>query len=189
MLKVKKNLEEKKLKQTIKDSIKGRAKAQESLYVEYAPKMMGVCLRYAKSYDEAEDILHDGFIKVFHNLKSFRFDGSFEGWMRRVFVNTALERFRTKKQLQYLDEIEDVESDKQNSLKEVPLELMLKMIQNLPERYRMTFNLYALDGYSHNKIAELMQITVGTSKSNLARARLILKNEVKAYWNKQKTSE
>ncbi len=178
-------MKEKKLEQTIKESIKGKSKAQESLYVDYAPKMMGVCMRYAKSYDEAEDILHDGFIKVFQSLKSFRFDGSFEGWMRRVFVNTALERFRTKTRLLFVEEVGEIEEDEQVAVKEAPLEVMLKMIQDLPERYRMVFSLYVLDGYSHVEIAELMQIAVGTSKSNLARARLLLKKKVIAYWNKQ----
>ncbi len=178
-------MKDKKLEGIIKNSIKGKSKAQESLYVEYAPKMMGVCLRYAKSYDEAEDILHDGFIKVFQSLKSFRFEGSFEGWMRRVIVNTALERFRSKSQLHPVEEFDDVEEDEELDIKEAPLEVILQMIQDLPERYRMVFSLYVLDGYPHNEIAEVMQITVGTSKSNLARARGILKNKLIEYWNDQ----
>lgn len=178
-------MKDKKLERIIKDSIKGKSKAQESLYVEYAPKMMGVCLRYAKSYDEAEDILHDGFIKIFHSLKSFRFEGSFEGWMRRVVVNTALERFRNKAQLHPVEEFDEVEEEDDLDVKDASLEVLLKMIQDLPERYRMVFSLYVLDGYPHNEIAEIMQITVGTSKSNLARARGILKGKLLEYWDEQ----
>lgn len=178
-------MKDKKLEQIIKDSIKGKSKAQECLYVEYAPKMMGVCLRYAKSYDEAEDILHDGFIKIFHSLKSFRFEGSFEGWMRRVIVNTALERFRSKTQLHPVEEFDDIEDDDELDVKDAPLDVLLSLIQDLPERYRMVFSLYVLDGYPHNEIAEVMQISIGTSKSNLARARSILKNKLMAYWEDQ----
>jgi len=175
-------LKDKKLERIIKDSIKGKSVAQESLYVEYAPKMMGVCLRYAKSYDEAEDILHDGFIKIFHSLKSYRFEGSFEGWMRRVVVNTALERFRSKTILHPVDEIEDVEEDEELEMQDVSIDILLKMVQELPERYRMVFSLYVLDGYPHNEIAEEMQISVGTSKSNLARAKGILKGKLLEFW-------
>lgn len=178
-------MKDKKLERIIKDSIKGKSKAQECLYVEYSPKMMGVCLRYAKSYDEAEDILHDGFIKIFHSLKSFRFEGSFEGWLRRVIVNTALERFRSKTQLHPVEEFDDVEDEENVDVKDAPLELMLEMVQDLPDRYRMVFSLYVLDGYLHNEIAEVMQISVGTSKSNLARARNILKEKLIAYWDDQ----
>ena len=178
-------MKDKKLERLIKDSIKGKSKSQECLYVEYAPKMMGVCLRYAKSYDEAEDILHDGFIKIFHSLKSFRFEGSFEGWLRRVIVNTALERFRSKTQLQPVEEFDDVEDEEDIYVKDAPLELLLEMVQDLPDRYRMVFSLYVLDGYPHNEIAEVMQISVGTSKSNLARARNILKEKLVAYWDDQ----
>ena len=178
-------MKDKKLERIIKDSIKGKSKAQESLYVEYAPKMMGVCLRYAKSYDEAEDILHDGFIKIFHSLKSFRFEGSFEGWMRRVVVNTALERFRSKTQLQPVDEFDDVEEDEEVDVEDVSIDVLLNMVQDLPERYRMVFSLYVLDGYPHNEIAEVMNISIGTSKSNLARARGILKEKLNEYWEAQ----
>ncbi|RZT95649.1 RNA polymerase sigma-70 factor (ECF subfamily) [Ancylomarina subtilis] len=178
-------MKDKKLEQLIKDSIKGKSKAQECLYLEYSPKMMGVCLRYAKSYDEAEDILHDGFIKIFQSLKSFRFEGSFEGWMRRIIVNTALERFRSKTQLHPVEEFDDIEEDEELDVKDAPLDVLLNFIQDLPERYRMVFSLYVLDGYPHNEIAEVMQISVGTSKSNLARARSILKSKLIAYWDDQ----
>ncbi|WP_241687964.1 RNA polymerase sigma factor [Ancylomarina salipaludis] len=178
-------MKDKRLEQIIKDSIKGKSKAQECLYLEYSPKMMGVCLRYAKSYDEAEDILHDGFIKIFHSLKSFRFEGSFEGWMRRIIVNTALERFRSKTQLYTVEEFDDIEEEDELDVKDAPLDVLLNMVQDLPERYRMVFSLYVLDGYPHNEIAEVMQITIGTSKSNLARARSILKSKLIAYWDDQ----
>lgn len=171
------------LDQIIKDCIKGKSKAQEFLYVEFASKMLGVSLRYSKDLAEAEDTLQDGFIKIFQNIKSYQFKGSFEGWMRRIIVNTALEKFRKAKKIQIVEEFIDIEDngDENYSESDISIDILLKMVQELPDRYRMVFSLYVLDGYPHNEIAEVMNISVGTSKSNLARGRAILRQKVSNY--------
>lgn len=163
--------------------MKGKATAQKSLYVQFAPKMLGVCLRYSNGLTEAEDTLQDGFIKVFQSISSYQFKGSFEGWMRRVMVNTALEKFRKGRRIQIVDEIWEVEDEDDFDYSEADLsiDVLLKMVQELPDRYRMVFSLYVLDGFPHNEIAEEMGISVGTSKSNLARGRAILKQKVNEY--------
>lgn len=178
-------MEHHKLERIIKDCKKGKAKAQEVLYVEYAPKMLGVCMRYSKDLAEAEDNLQDGFVKIFQSVKGYQFKGSFEGWMRRIMVNTALEKFRKNKHIQVVDEEWNLEVEADDNLNDVdiPLDVLLEMVQSLPDRYRMVFSLYVLDGYSHNEIGEVMNISTGTSKSNLARGRAILKEKVNQYLN------
>ncbi|RUT79192.1 RNA polymerase sigma factor [Ancylomarina longa] len=180
-------MENQKLEQIIKDCIKGKSKAQEALYVAYAPKLLGVCMRYSNNRSEAEDNLQDGFLKIFKHIKSYQFKGSFEGWMRRIMVNTALEKFRKAKHVQLVEEPWDrEESEMENELKsDIPLDILLNMIQELPNRYQLVFNLYVLDGYTHREIAEVMQISVGTSKSNLARGRAILKHKIGEYLAKK----
>ncbi len=158
----------------------GNTKAQEQLYTRFSPKMFGVCLRYAKNNVEAEDNLQEGFIKVFTHIKKFRNEGSFEGWIRRIMVNVSLEKFR-KQQIMYpVEDINIYESQKvaDDVLDKISAEELLGLIQQLSPRYKMVFNLYVMEGYNHKEIAEEMGITVGTSKSNLARAREILKHKV-----------
>lgn len=182
-------MENQELEQIIKDCSKGKSKAQELLYREFAPKMLGVCLRYSNNKSEAEDTLQDGFIKVFQSIKSYKFKGSFEGWIRRVMVNTALEKFRKSKNMQVVDEVwepdPDTDSDEGIQNANIPLDALLNMIQELPDRYQMVFSLYVLDGYTHNEISEVMSITIGTSKSNLARGRAILKQKVNEFLNEK----
>jgi RNA polymerase sigma-70 factor (ECF subfamily) len=180
-------LKKQNLEQIIKDCNKGKSKAQEKLYNLFAPKLLGVCLRYSNNMDDAEDTLQDGFIKIFQNISSYQSKGSFEGWMRRIMVNTALEKYRKMKNLRIADEaeqIEDLEED-YDVPSDIPLDILLQMIQELPDRYQMVFNLYVLDGYTHNEIAEVMNISSGTSKSNLARGRAILKDKVNKYFSDQ----
>ncbi len=146
----------------------------------FAPKMFGVCLRYAKDRTEAEDNLQEGFIKVFENLKNFRHEGSFEGWVRRIMVNVSLSKYR-KQHVMY--PVEDVVKFEQvqfsdDILAKMGADELLELIQKLSPRYRMVFNLYVLEGMNHQQISEAMNISVGTSKSNLARARDILKRKV-----------
>ncbi len=170
----------------IKACIKGDRKAQKQLYQMFADKMFGVCLRYADSIDEAKDILQDGFIKVFINLKQFNHKGSFEGWIRRIMVNTALEKFRDKSYLFAVNMEQGYESrDKEydHILTEIAANDLLELIQELSPQYRMVFNLYAIEGYSHKEICEMLNIKEGTSKSNLSRAREILKEKVKKHYN------
>ena len=143
--------------------------------------MFGICLRYTKDRTEAEDNLHEGFIKVFSNIKSFRHEGSFEGWMRKIMVNVSLEKFR-KQQAMYPVEDIVMHSDSQTSddvLAELSAQELLVLIQELPPRYRMVFNLFVMEGMNHDEISREMNISVGTSKSNLSRSRDILKEKVK----------
>jgi RNA polymerase sigma factor (sigma-70 family) len=167
-------------KSIISDCIAGSQKAQAKLYHHFAPKMFGVCLRYAKDATEAEDNLQDGFIKVFANLKSFRQEGSFEGWIRRIMINVSLEKLR---KLHLMYPVEDVAifdsvNISDDVIAKISADELVKLIQELPPRYRMVFNLYVIEGMSHQEIAKEMSITQGTSKSNLARAREIMKKKV-----------
>ena len=167
-------------KSIISECIAGSQKAQAKLYHHFAPKMFGVCLRYAKDATEAEDNLQDGFIKVFANLKSFRQEGSFEGWIRRIMINGSLEKLR---KLHLMYPVEDVEiydsvNVSDDVIAKISADELVKLIQELPPRYRMVFNLYVIEGLTHQEIAREMSITQGTSKSNLARAREIMKKKV-----------
>ncbi|MAX70279.1 MAG: RNA polymerase subunit sigma-70 [Flavobacteriaceae bacterium] len=170
------------LEQLIENCIKQDAKAQSQLYKQYASKLFSVCLKYSNNYAEAEDNLHDAFITVFNKIDQYKNKGSFEGWLKRIAINTALQRYRENVGVfDIVNEgnIKDVSVDINDD--DVSLEFLLKIIQELPDRYRLIFNLYVLDGYSHVEISELINISVGTSKSNLARARLILKDKIENY--------
>jgi RNA polymerase sigma-70 factor (ECF subfamily) len=174
------------LKQIINECASGNARAQEKLYRMFAPKMFGVCLRYAKDRSEAEDNLHDGFIKVFSNIKSFRHEGSFEGWMRKIMVNVSLGRLREKQVLYTVEDIGeyDTAQDTNNILEQLEANELLKLIEELPPGYRAVFNLYVIEDMSHKEISETLGLSVGTSKSNLARARDILKRKVNELYGK-----
>jgi RNA polymerase sigma-70 factor (ECF subfamily) len=164
----------------ISECIAGSRKAQAKLYHQFAPKMFGVCLRYAKDATEAEDNLQDGFVKVFTNLKSFRQEGSFEGWIRRIMINVSLEKLR-KQHLMYPVEdvsVYDTINFSDDVIAKISADDLVNLIQELPPRYRLVFNLYVIEGMSHQEIAKEMSITQGTSKSNLARAREIMKKKV-----------
>lgn len=167
-------------KQIISDCIAGDRKAQAKLYQQFAPKMFGVCLRYAKDTTEAEDNLQEGFIKVFTNLKTFRHDGSLEGWIRRIMINVSLEKLRKQHLLYPVEDVSvyDTVNFSDDVIAKISADDLMKIVQELPPRYRLVFNLYAIEGLSHQEIAEEMSITQGTSKSNLARARDILKRKV-----------
>lgn len=145
--------------------------------------MFGVCLQYSDNYEDAKDILQEGFIKVFSNLNQFKGKGSFEGWIRRIMVNTALEKYRDKHYLNSVneDEAEKLERTDINILDEISAKDLLKVIQELSPRYRMVFNLFAIEGYSHKEISALLDISEGTSKSNLSRARAILQEKLINY--------
>lgn len=160
----------------IKGSIEGDRRMQELLYQTYSSKMYGVCLRYAGNADDAQDILQDGFIKVFRHLERFRSEGSFEGWMRRIFVNTAIEHYRKKVSLQQVTESHEEHLEDQNwsVLDKLAVKDILMAVQELSPGYRAVFNLYVIEGYAHKDIASMMGISEGTSKSQLARAKAIL---------------
>ncbi len=158
------------------------AKAQGELYKQYNRILFAICLRYSPNYAEAEDNLQDAFIIIFKKVEQYNGKGSFEGWMKRVTVNTVLQKYRKQRSFEIVDEgqIEDEEEVEIES-EEIPLDFLLKIVQELPERYRLVFSMYVMDGYQHKEIAEMLGISDGTSKSNLARARIILKNKIEDY--------
>jgi RNA polymerase sigma factor (sigma-70 family) len=160
--------------------VKGERKMQEELYKIFAPKMFSICMRYASCYHEAEDLLQEGFIKAFGNIDKFRSEGSFEGWMKRIFINTAIEGYRKNHFIKDTLEVEEMRNDlvQQDDFHQLSAGDLLKMVQTLSPGYRTVFNLYAIEGFNHQEIGELLGISVGTSKSQLARARYILQKMV-----------
>ncbi len=163
--------------QLIKECKAGNAVAQKALYDRFSRKMMGVCLRYAGSREEAQDVLQDGFVKVFEKLGSYLGNGSFEGWIRRIFVNTALDSYRRnrqEKQLQDIDEVGYAVASSDDVIADISAQDLLEMLNRIPPGYRMVFNLYVIEGYSHKEIADQLQITESTSKSQFSRARSYL---------------
>jgi len=166
----------------IRGCIAGDRAAQQKLYDLFAHKMMGVCLWYARNREEAEEILQDGFMRVFRYIHTYKGQGSFEGWIRKIVVNAALLKFRNKSQLRAIVEYNAGEHDIQESDSVVEMleaKELIKLVQTLSPGYRMVFNLYVLEGMKHREIAELLGISEGTSKSNLADARLILQKALK----------
>jgi RNA polymerase sigma factor (sigma-70 family) len=173
------------IKEIIKGCLAGNRRDQELLYRRHAAKLYAVCLQYSGNNEEARDILQEGFIKIFENLANYKHEGSFEGWMRRITVNTALEKFRGRSTLYRVDDIDqvpepDAEPDNQDYAGLEAADLIM-IIRELPPKYRMVFNLYAIEGYSHKEISEMINISEGTSKSNLSRARAILQRRVGSF--------
>ncbi len=168
----------------IKECIDNNPKAQKELYDRFASKMMGVSYRYANSQEEAKDILQDAFIKVFGRIGSFKKEGSLEGWIRRIVVNTALDNIRKRKkdkQNVSLTEAEHLASNKDYIIENLSAEDLLQMLKTIPIGYRTVFNLYAIEGYSHKEIADSLGITENTSKSQYSRAKAFLRNLLEQY--------
>ena len=166
------------LNQLILDSQKNDRKAQEQLYRLYSPKLFGICLKYSRNYAEAEDNLQDGFILIFEKINQFSFKGSFEGWIKRLVINHILQQYRSETFLNLVDENIAQEVEIEFDEEDISIEYLMSLIQELPNRYRLVFNLYVLDGYNHQEIAEMLGISTGTSKSNLARAKMNLKEKI-----------
>lgn len=164
-----------------------KREAQKMLYEKYARIMYSICLRYSTDQDSAQDLLQDGFMKVFTHIGSFQDKGSFEGWMKRVFINLALENLRKKKSIiQTSDDIQNLpemvdDSTEDDQMYKISENELLKMVQELPRGYSTVFNLYAIEDYSHKEIAEMLGISEGTSRSQYVRARQILQDKVKQY--------
>ncbi len=162
----------------VENCISGNRKSQKELYDMYAPKMFAICLRYTKNQMDAEDTLQEGFVKLYNNLHRFRGEGSFDGWVRRIFVNTAIEHIR-KKNLKVTngEGLENSIADKRKSALDNLYEKdIIKTSMKLSEGYRTVFNLYAVEGFSHKEIANHLGITESTSKSQFSRAKAILRN-------------
>jgi RNA polymerase sigma factor (sigma-70 family) len=172
-------------KYTIDDLVKrckaNERKAQELLYKQFASKMLGVCFRYATDRMEAEDMLQNGFIKVFQKIADYRDEGSFEGWVRRIMVHSSIEYYRKHNKMLQVADLEDASqepSDNPLATANIAAKDLLILIQRLSPGYRIVFNLFAIEGYSHKEIAAITGITEGASKSQLSRARAVLKQQI-----------
>jgi RNA polymerase sigma factor (sigma-70 family) len=170
----------------IKDCIAGNGKACEDLYHRFAAKMLAVCYRYANNRSDAQDLMQEGFIRVFESLPKFRGEGSFEGWIRRIMVLTALESYRknTSQRESYGGSIDQLHEGSQpisadDIYSQISFQELIEMIQELSPAYKMVFNLYVFEGMKHEEIAQRLHISVGTSKSNLSDARQILQKRIK----------
>lgn len=167
---------------------KGDPASQERLYRQFRSAMYGLCLQYASSEEDAQDILQDGFVKVFNKIGQVKDKSAFPGWIRRVMINTALERYRSQVVLRRMEEEPHLSDDlvTEDTLERLNVENLIAIIQELTPKYRMVFNLYAIEGYNHKEIAEMLDISEGTSKSNLSRARAILQEKVKKIYGNVK---
>ncbi len=172
--------------QLIESCIKGDRAAQKVLYDRLAPRMFPVCIRYVGDREQAEDILQEGFITLFTRLDTYKGDGSFEGWARKIFVTTALMELRRKDALKMSDDLETVrgmKTDTVTQLQSIGYKDLMKLITQLPPGFRTVFNMYAIEGYSHKEIGEILGISETTSRTQLSRARLWLQNRIKEIEN------
>jgi RNA polymerase sigma-70 factor (ECF subfamily) len=172
--------------QLIKQSLKNSRKAQKLLYDKYAPRMLSLCTYYIKDLQQSEEVMLNGFFKVFTKLNQFSNKGSFEGWIRKIMVWESISYLRKKKQLIFTDEIELYEKIIENEIElSIAIEDLKQYINTLPQGCKVIFNLYVIEGYKHKEIAEMLQITEGTSKTQLSRARKSLQKMIST---NQKTS-
>lgn len=168
------------LEQLIKACKKQNIKAQSQLYQMYKDDLYILCLKYCRNKEEAQDNLQDAFLEIFSSIKTYKGNGSFEGWLKRITINKAIDSFKKNKHINIEinnDILMDTNFDSE-ALDTIPLNQILKLVQALPTQYRLVFNLFELDGYTHNNISELLNISINTSKSNLHRARRILQTKI-----------
>ncbi len=173
-------------KQLIEGCSAGKRRYQNRLYSRYSRQLMAICLRFAKNRTDAEDILQEGFVKIFSKIDDYKFEGSFEGWLKRIVINTAITHYTKNKKNDVQTDIDDLEdriagdapsyheTEKGHSREKA----LMKLIQELPEGYRMVFNLYVFEGYTHAEIAELLDVSENTSKSQLSKARKYLRKRL-----------
>ncbi|MBI4944794.1 MAG: RNA polymerase sigma factor [Bacteroidetes bacterium] len=170
------------IEQIIEGCARMDRKAQKKLYDKYASVLLGMCVRYANNRAEAEDVLQDGFVKIFFNIKQYNGTGSFEGWMKRIIINTAISNYRANLKHYYHMDVEDIKKTEIDETSidtsEFSREELLKIISNLPEGFRVVFNLYAVEGYKHKEIAEMLGIDIGTSKSQYSRAKALIQKKL-----------
>lgn len=166
----------------LSECVNGNPKAQRALFDKFAPKMLAVCVRYMNNKEAAEDVLQDGFVKVFNKLKDFKQEGSLEGWIRKIMVNTAYDQLRKQK-----NQLGDVSTDDVSfkindhaplATDHLMAEDLMKLVQALPDGYRIVFNMFAIEGYSHAEIAETLGVSENTSKSQYSRARAYLRDKL-----------
>ncbi len=165
--------------QLIKKAAKQHRDAQHQLYNQYAPKMLSVCRQYIRDVHFAEEAMLSGFLKVFMNLNKFKFEGSFEGWIRRIMVNESISFLRKEKQIFFTEEIIQYKEESWNNINtKLEVEQIQELIDSLPEGYKMVFVLYAVEGYKHSEIAKMLEISENTSKSQLFKARKVLQQKL-----------
>lgn len=165
-------------KELIELAIANNRSAQQKLYTQFSPKMLSVCRQYIRDVQQAEDIMITAFMKVFTSLNKFQFNGSFEGWIRRIMVNESISFLRVQKKVKFIDDETFFEERFNNIESQFSVNDIQFLIDNLPDGYRMIFNLYAIEGYKHQEIAEMLGISEGTSKSQLSHARKTLQNQI-----------
>ncbi len=170
------------MEKLIDDCAKGKQKARKELFRQYHKMLLGICLRYSRDKSEAEDILLEGFMQIYSKIGTYSNVGSFEGWLKKVLLHTAIDYFRKNKREnihQNIDDYKDLVSEDIDSLKQLSAKEILNLIQSMPQGYRITFNLFAIEGYSHKEIAEKLQVSESTSKSQLRKARIWLMKKLK----------
>ncbi len=168
------------LENLVNDCKNGNTKSQEQIYKLLAPKLFALCLKYSRSYEAAQDNLQEGFLLIFDKIKQFNNLGSFEGWAKKVVTNYILQQYKKERIFEIIPENLKEEDDVEIDEEDITIEYLTQIIQELPDRYRLVFSLYVIDGYSHKEIAEMLEINIGTSKSNLARAKGILKQKIES---------
>lgn len=168
----------------LKECKRGKSRSQEELYRRFASAMYGLCLQYASNEEDAQDIMQEGFIKVFAKLDQVKNPAALPGWIRRVMINTALEKYRSQVILQRVDEVREEHHEEagNDALDKLSCDELVGLIQTLTPRYRVVFNLYAIEGFTHQEISEELGISIGTSKSNLSRARGVLQEKIKTMY-------
>jgi len=177
--------------QLIRGCLEGKRKAYSQLFQNYAPVMMGVCMRYCKNRIDAEDVMQDGFIKVFSQIHKFRHEGSFEGWIKRIMINAAIDNYQSNLKYAFHEDVSETtpspdlvenpdEDDDLPDEMNIPHKKLMEMIQELPDGYRVVFNLFAIENYNHKEIATLLGISENTSKTQLFKARKALRNKIEA---------
>lgn len=174
------------MKNTLESLIQGckkqDPKAQRGLYDLLSPAMLAVCMRYMKDREAARDAMQDGFVTLFEKISTYKGEGSFEGWARKIFVNTALMQLRRNDALKFSDNIEDsqaMQMIQSNTLEKIGADEIFKLVNSMPDGFRTVFNLYVIEGYSHDEIAKMLSITEGGSRSQLSRARAWLQSKIK----------
>lgn len=177
------------MQELIQQCKQNNLQAQAQVYQLFAGKLFALSLKYSSNYQDAEDVLQDSFITVFNKIHQYENKGSFEGWLKRIVINKALQKYREKTPLRLIKEEQNLENKEEfiYDIDEtiIDVNFLLELIQQLPDRYRLVFNLYVLDNFSHKDIAKMLEISEGTSKSNLSRARSILKQKIEDYQQKQ----
>lgn len=176
-------------KDIIAQAAENNRHAQQVIYSKHAPKMLSICRQYVKDVHQAEDIMITAFMKVFTNLKAFEHKGSFEGWIRRIMVNECISYLRVQKKVKFLEDEFYVEDTFNNIESHFSVEDIQSLIDGLPDGYRMVFNLYAIEGFKHQEIGKMLGINEGTSKSQLSRAREMLKDQINKLKNYENGTE